>query len=348
MLDMKEGYKLSSAYHLFENNQLVAMKEAYHWQFYWPLLYTKDVLYTFFWCLKFRKKIDVYFAAGNLNPIAGIILRKFGFVKKVVYQSIDYYPQRFSNKFFNWLYFQLDKFCVKNCDETWNVSSMIAEAREKKMGMDRKIYNKQHTVPVGVWFYKTKRIPFEKINRKKIVYRGTFFAHMGVDLPISAMPLILKKIPDVTFEIMGSGEEEENLRKLTKNLGVYKNVIFHGMVTDRKKLEKILSTAAVGIATFNTKILDAKITNADPGKIKEYMVMGMPVITTNAVYYYKKIQKNECGIIIDYNTKEMANAVIKLLEDEELLRKYRNNTLKFIEQFDCNKLFHENVARVLN
>src|SRR3989344_4628357 len=104
-------------------------------------------LKTFFWCIKFGKRWDIYFAAGNLNPVAGIILREIGVVKKVVYQCLDYFPTRFENKILNWLYFHLDKFCVRFSDETWNVSSVMAEARKEKMNMDPKIYNHQYTVP---------------------------------------------------------------------------------------------------------------------------------------------------------------------------------------------------------
>lgn len=346
-LDLKEGYQMSSGLHKFINNKLTQRTNAYHWQGYWPILYIKDIFYTFLWCLRFGK-IDAYFAAGNLNPLAGIILREFGFVKKVVYQSMDYYPIRFQNSFFNWLYFQLDKFCVRFSDETWNVNSRMVEARESKMKMDRKIYNKQYTVPGGIWFYKTKRLPLNKINMRKIVYRGTLPPYMGIDLIIQALPYIIKKIPEVVLEIIGGGEGEESLKKLARDLDVHQNIIFHGWIKDRHALETKLSNAALGIATFNTTILDEKVKNADPGKIKDYMLFGMPVITTNAISYSKQIIDNKCGIVIPYDKKALASAVMKLLINKKLMKEYRENALKFIEKFDCNNLLKPNIERVLN
>lgn len=346
-LDSKEGYQMTSGFNWFKNNKLIESKKAYHWRGYWPFLYIKDVLYTCFWCLRVSRT-DVYFACGNLNPIVGIVLRSIGVVKKVVYQSIDYYPIRFKNPFFNWLYFQMDKFCVRFSDETWNVNSKMVEAREKKMGMERKIYSKQYTVPGCIWFYKTKRLPFNKVDMRKIIYRGTLLAHMGVDLAIKAMPSILKKDPLVRLEIIGGGEEQDKLKILVRDLKISKNVIFHGWIKERQKLEKKLSDAALGIATFNTMILDEKIKNADPGKIKDYMLLGMPVITTNAISYSKNIIENKCGIVISYNPEDFANAVIKLLRDKNLLREYRENALKFIEKFDCVTILKPNVERILN
>lgn len=346
-LDLKEGYQMASGFSWFKNNKLTQSKNAYHWKAYWPLLYIKDIFYTLFWCLRVGR-FDVYFACGNLNPVVGIALRSIGLVKKVVYQSIDYYPIRFKNPFFNWLYFQMDKFCVRFSDETWNVNSKMVEAREKKMGMDRQIYNRQYTVPGGIWFYKTKRLAFNKINRKKIVYRGLLLAHMGVDLAIKAMPYILKKDPLVKFEIIGGGEEEDNLKKLAEKLKIFKSVIFHGWVKDRKQLEDLLVDGVLGIATFNTTILDEKVKNADPGKIKDYMLFGMPIITTNAISYSKEITENKCGVVIPYDEKRLALVVIKLLGNKGTYKRYRENALRFIEKFDCNNILKPNVVRILN
>lgn len=348
LLDTKESFQNSSEYEYLKYRKKLVYNKAFHWIFPWPLLYFKDLIYSFIWSLKFPNKWNLYFGVGNLNPVAGIILRKFGIVRKVVYMSLDYYPIRFKNRFFNWVYFQLDKFCVRLSDETWNVSPTIAKAREKKMNMVRSIYNRQYTVRGGIWFYKTKRLPFAKINRRKIVYRGMLLDHMGVDLVIKAMTLILKKIPDLIFEIVGTGEEEKKLKNLAKNLGVSKNVLFHGFVKGRQEMEKVLSDGAIGIATFTTDIAYEKVRNSDPGKIKDYMLMGMPVVTTNAVYYHKEIAKNRCGLVIDYNPEALASAVIRLLKNKRLLKEYRENATKFIERFDCRNILGPNVKRVIN
>lgn len=346
-LDNKEGYELTSGYYLFKNNELVSSKNSYHFKLYWPLLYIKDVLYTLFWCLRFGEKFDVYFASGNLNPVAGLILRQIGVVKKVVYQSLDYYPVRFKNKFFNWFYFQLDKFCVRFCDETWNVSPMIAKARQKKMSMDIKVFNRQYTVPGCIWFYKVKRLPFPKINKRKIVYRGVLLPHMGIDMVLKAIPLILKKIPNLIFEIVGTGVEEKKLKKITKDLKIFKNVLFHGFVEGRENMERIISDGAIGMATFNTSLLDNNVRNSDPGKIKDYMLMGMPVITTDAFSSSNQISEKRCGIVVEYKEEQIAQAVIKLLKSDQLLREYRSNATNFIEKFDCSYILKPNLERVL-
>lgn len=346
LLENDESYKRSSRYEYYKNSKLVVKKNAYHWIAPRSLLYIKDMLYTFFWCLKNKGAWDVFFGIDNINILVALLLKKMGKIKKVVYHPVDYFPTRFENKILNWLYYQIDKICVQYCDEVWNISEGMIEAREKKMGIKRD--DKQYIFPICVWVNKVKRLPFNKINKRKIIFRGLLVKDMGVDLIIKAMPRILKVISDITLEIYGDGPAREALESEAKKLNVSEHVKFFGWIRERKELENRMSDAALGVATFNTKITDDKFKNADPGKIKDYMLMGMPVITTKAISNFEQIEKLKCGIIINYEASELANAVIKLLLNEDLLKEYRDNALKFISQFDCGKLFDENISRVLN
>ena len=87
--------------------------------------------------------------------------------------------------------------------------------------------------------------------------------------------------------------------------------------------------------------------NADPGKIKDYTSVGLPVITTKAIFTWEDIEKAECGIVINYSQNNFTNAVLKLLTNRSLLLKYRENALEYARQFDWEKIFTENLKRVL-
>jgi len=306
----------------------------------------RDLLSTLIWVFKYGKS-NVFIGVDNLNALAGIILKKIGMVKRVVYYTIDYFPTRFENKILNFIYHSIDKICVKYADETWNVSEVMVDAREQYNNMDRTIYNRQHTVPIGIWYENAPRKEFSQIDNKKLIFTGHLLAHMGVDLVIRSMPEILKKIPDVRFEIIGGGEEEDRLRELVKELKVSKSVKFWGWIRDRSKLEKIMSDGAIGLATFNTEILDDKVKNADPGKIKDYMLLGMPVIATNVISTANAIRKARCGLIINYQALDLVNAVVKLLKNPGLLREYRENALKYVSKFDYNLIFQKSLRRNL-
>lgn len=347
LIFIKEFYNKSSRYEKYKIGKLTAKKIAFHYKLPDILLYGKDFFYSVVWCLLQRVKYDVYIGVDPLNAFAGLVLKKLGKVEKVVYYSIDYFTNRFENKILNKIYHFIDRLCVKYADETWNLSSMMALARERYNLMDRKIFNRQFTVPVGVWVHKVKRKKFSEINRKKIVFIGSFLSLMGIDLILEAMPIIAKQIPDIKLEIVGGGPEDLSLRQLAYKLKMDKNIKFHGWVSGKERLEKILSDAAVGLAPFNTLILDDQVRNADPAKLKDYMLWGMPVIVTDAIANSKQIENSGCGIVIQYRVEELAAAVIKLLKNATLLKQYRKNAISFVEQFDYKRIFGDNLKRLL-
>ena len=345
LLLLQESYKFSSEFEYFKKSKQLKSK-AYHWLLPEPLSYVKDSIYTLLWILRTRQTFDIYFGINNLNALNGLLLKKIGRVKKVVYYTIDLYPQRFGNKIINWIYHKVDRLCVEFCDETWNVSLYLSKYRAKK-GAIGKVYSRQYNVPIGIWFNQVKRVPTNKINRNKIVFKGHLMPFRGVDLAIKAMPLIIKKIPNIRLEIIGGGEQLKELQQLAYNLRVSKHVKFYGFVSNEGKAEKLISDAVVGLAPYNSSLANEQIKNADPAKIKDYLSLGIPVITTDAIISAKEISKAKCGIIIEFTPESLANAVYKLVSSEKLRLKYRKNSLQYINQFDWNYLFTKNISRLL-
>lgn len=307
-----------------------------------------EIILTCKWVFQSKIKFDLYIGVDNLNALIGLILRMLGRVERVVYYTIDYFPTRFSNPILNRVYHAIDKICVRYADETWNISSQMIVARERYNRMDRKIFNRQHTVPIGVWFNKSKRQPFSKSNMYRMMFVGHLLAFHGVDLLIFSIPDILKKFPKVTLEIIGGGEEERNLKALVQKLKLTRKVKFYGWISDRAKVEKILAHGSIGFAPFNTEILDDKVKNADPAKLKDYMLLGMPVIVTDAIAHAKEISKSKSGIVIPYKKEAIVSAVDYLLSDINRLKSYRKNALSYIRKFDYDNIFAPHLERILN
>lgn len=347
LLYIKESYQKSSYFELHENGKLRKRYVALHWKLPEPLLYFKDFFYTLLWTFQTGVKYDVVVALDPLNAAAGIVLRALGRTDKVVHYCIDYFPTRFKNPAMNWIYHQIDKFAVRFSDETWNLGGRMAKAREERGMTGREYKKRQYHVPMGVWFAKIKHSPDAKFDSKRLIFAGGFVPYMGIDLVIRALPQIHEKVPGVTFDIIGRGEEGENWKKLAHELGIERKISFEDWIQDREAFHKRLASAAIGMAPFNYHILDDKVKNADPGKIKDYTSVGLPVITTKAIYTWRDIEKLRCGIIIDYKAESLAKAVIKLLTNRKLLLKYRANAVKYAKQFDWDKIFRENLERIL-
>ncbi|MEN9406984.1 MAG: hypothetical protein RLZZ455_200 [Candidatus Parcubacteria bacterium] len=318
------------------------------WSVFGPEIfyYLRDMIFTLYYFFLRTEKIDTYVGVDNLNAFSGLILKFCGRVKRVIYYSIDYYPVRFKNPLLNQAYFFLDSFCVEHADETWNLASAMKTARMQKQGKKESMPTRQYTVPVCVW---TKRFPFRPLNEiddKKIVFSGLLSAHMGVDLLIRAMPLILKKIPDTKMIIIGGGEDQQILREMINEAQLQGKISMIPWMKERAEFLEYLSGCAVGLAPFNTRILDDKVKNADPGKIKDYMLAGLPVIVTKALSYHSDVEAKRAGIIIEYDERSFADAVISLLSDKRRLQEYRKNARQFVEKYDCEKIYSQQFSRL--
>ena len=66
--------------------------------------YMQHFILTLYILFRVGKKINIYIGIDNLNAFAGILLKAFGLIDKVIFYVIDNTPVRFENKFFNSLY----------------------------------------------------------------------------------------------------------------------------------------------------------------------------------------------------------------------------------------------------
>jgi len=200
----KKGLRVQENYSSLTNNFGISA----YWRDFWNNLR---------FSLKNGKSWDLYIGSDNLNALSGIFLRRLGRVKRCVYYVIDYNPKRFKSRLMNWLYHKIDQFCVRHADETWNLSPRMEEARKKYYNFSDK---KQVVAPIGIWYKRFKRLDFSQINHKSLAYMGHVVKKQGIQYVLSAVPEILKQIPDFTFFVIGAGDFLHDLKKQSEILGI--------------------------------------------------------------------------------------------------------------------------------
>ncbi|MBI1870776.1 MAG: glycosyltransferase [Chlamydiae bacterium] len=299
------------------------------------LLYLKDCLYSFFWVLLSGKKYDLWIGLGNINAWMGWFLKKIGVVRRVIFFSIDYVPVRFTNQWVNRFYHWIDGWVYRSCDFTWNLSERMIEAREK-IGLCREVKHK--VVPHGVHFERIQRLPFEKIHRNEIVFMGTLLEKQGIQYLIRALPLVRDVISEVTLTVIGAGPYEKDLKKLVQSLNLNDQIHFLGYIENHQELENILCQGALAIALYETR--DGNFSYyADPGKLKNYLAAGLPVLMTDVPSIAQEMVRNHCGMIVSLNSPDIAQAVIHLLKSDETLKGYRRNAIQFASQYEWSEVF---------
>lgn len=173
---------------------------------------------------------------------------------------------------------------------------------------------------------------------------------MGVDELLYALAIIVRKYPKTELHIIGGGQEKLSLEKLTKKLSLTKHVSFYGWISNTEKLYTLMSDGALGIAPFNPVLSGEDVKNADPAKLKDYMVYGMPVLVTDAISAITaaNIKNAKCGDVVIYDRLKIADGISSFLRSPLKLAKYRNAAVKYIKQFDYEQIYTSNLVRLLH
>jgi len=342
----KQG-RPGSFFELIKNGKQTKRVQLNNWKINQFIRYFADIVLSLYWILTTSGRWDIIIALDNLNSLAGLLLKKLGKVEKVVYYAIDFTPQRFPNNLLNRLYHYIEKLCVSYADITWNVSPRIAEGRYKLLGMNQIRYNKQITVPIGIWLDRIKRVELENTEPHTAIYAGSLSPHQGVQLVVDAIPKIVVKIPDFKFIVVGMGEYEKKLKKQVKELDVEKYVEFLGYFEKHEDVENILSKCGLGLAMYSAELSKWSY-YADPSKIKSYLACGLPVVTTNLTYIAHDIEQRRCGIVCDYNKDCLSEAIIKIALDSGIRREFRQNAINFAKDFDWGMIFSRGINALNN
>lgn len=306
------------------------------------IAYLKDSFVTLFWSVYVLKgRVDYFIGAGNLNAFCGIILMRIGIVKKTIYYVIDYVPVRFKNKIVNRFYHYLEMLCARYATSTWNLTPRMIKAREQRWGVK---FPHQIVVPHGVHLSRRSAGHLTVFNPFEIAYLGFLTKEQGVQLAIEALPQLAGRFKKVCLIVIGSGYYEGTLKKIAHEYGVTSRVHFLGFSDDQKYIISRLSKSAIGLALYTS---DHPFSfYADQSKIKQYLLAGIPVITTKVPYVAKELVKKGCGYVIPYTKNALVTLLTSLMKDSKKICRARLLARHMAESYNWDNLFDQAFQKV--
>ncbi|MDP3973595.1 MAG: glycosyltransferase [Candidatus Daviesbacteria bacterium] len=328
----------------YENGRLTRDERVPTWKGPEILQYLNHILMTYLLLLKVGLRYDLCIAHENLSFFILYPLRLLGMIKRLVYYSVDYVPQRFSNQLLNKIYHFLDRFACKHSDLNWVMVKEQIKIRRKN-SITKKDSSPFALASVGYNFKLIKIKSVDKIDFYNIIFAGALLENSGPQLGILALPYLLKKFPKIYYTIIGKGIYENELKKLIKKLKVEKFVKFTGYIDSFKKMSQIISKGSIGLAPFvpNPNSLSFY---SDPSKIKLYLACGLPVITTNVTTIAPLIRASRSGEIINFSEKDLAKTIVKMLSSKEKYESYKKAAVKLSEGYDINNILKKAFERI--
>ncbi|MBN1159583.1 MAG: glycosyltransferase family 4 protein [Bacteroidales bacterium] len=282
-------------------------------------------------------KADVYhFHDLQINRI-GERLKHLGHHPRVIYDvHEDYYELAVSNHehaltaglvaAYASRYSRMEKSVSRSYDAVIAAVPHIAEQFRRTLAPEKLhvLYNYTTMQPV-------RFIPYHN-KSYDAVYSGLMNKNRGGLEIIKAAALVRETIPDVRILIAGPVPDAKYLKSLRKHirkLGLEKNVVLKEPVPYRD-MEKLLMQCRIGLAIF----LPVPVFHFGiQVKTFEYMACGLPVVCSNFGNIRVFISENDAGIPVDPLVPvEIAEAVIRLLNDSELYDRCSRNGIQAVQQ----------------
>jgi glycosyltransferase involved in cell wall biosynthesis len=175
-------------------------------------------------------------------------------------------------------------------------------------------------------FYRRKRTRHDK--RKIVLFPGSLQWHQGVDIAIRAFPRVLRRCPNAQFHIYGAGGVINELKVLTKRLGVQREVLFCPPVPVGK-IPQILANADAGVVP---KRNDPFGNEAYSTKIMEFMSQGVPVVLSRTAidsYYFNDTEVRFCE---PGDPDSFADGIIEVLTDDTKRKQLVRHATQYVAE----------------
>lgn len=197
------------------------------------------------------------------------------------------------------------------------------EYKEKIFGKKLKIQVIPNALPE---FDKRQQINVEQQN--KIIYVGRFAWEKDPEILIRAMDFVAKKNPNWVLEMAGTGPLLNPMKALVKELNLDSNVVFLGNVNQVATLYQ------------SAKILVLpSVVEGFPNTLIEAMSFGLPCICFTDIPYEDIITPKVDGCVVSNRSAELlANAMMELIEDENLRVSMGKNAEGAVQRFAKDKI----------
>lgn len=165
---------------------------------------------------------------------------------------------------------------------------------------------------------------------QEIVSVGRLDSNKNQKLIVDAFLKIAGEFPDVKLILYGNGEDKEMLTRYVQKSKYASRIFLPGAISDVKKR---IQKAKIFVLSSNTEGM--------PNSLLEAMALGIPSISTDCPCGGPRMlmEGKENGILVPVGEVEpMAEAMRKLLGDEEVWQKYSRNSYKLSKELHPDKV----------
>lgn len=269
-----------------------------------------------------RSRADIYFAEDFYTlPFVTIL----GRIKKakVYYNSRELYAflgGLRNRPVLQWLVKSIEKIFIRKVDLVLTTGEMDSHFLEK-------FYNINNTLVV-------RNIPLLKHPDAIIDFRSMYslrpetliLLYQGVLLEGRGIPLIfdaIKILPDTALILLGVGEQRNNYERLASELNISNRVFFAGAI-DQKELINYTAGGDIGVSIIEN--ISVSYYHALPNKLFEYIMAGLPVLTSDLPQMKRIVETYRVGEAINLSDSDnIVETLKRWIGNSELIQEFKRN-----------------------
>ncbi len=267
----------------------------------------------FFWILKNKHKYNRFIVHGiwELNTIVANLLLKNNYYV-FTHGQLDPY---FQSEKLNTLKKKIYWFFIEQKNLINSKSLLLTSVNEKRLLNNTFVNTKNIKKTVVEYGIKKPKINIKKLekkfytsfkilrNKKFFLYLGRFHKKKGCEILLKSMKMILSKNKKIYLLMAGpSNDYKTDLIKLSKKLGIEKNIIWSDFLKTDLKWASILRCEAMVLSSHGENFGISII---------ESLAMSRPVLITNKVNTANYIKKTSSGFVSD----DKINGFYKILRN---------------------------------
>lgn len=254
------------------------------------------------------------------QPTARVLfLKKFNRkIRKIpIITSIRNDPKRLYNSFIDKIYLKMFYKCS---------DGFVFQTKDAMDFFDDKIKKKGIIIanPIDEEFL----VEPSKNRKEVIVAVGRLTAQKNHKLLIESFKDVCKLYPNYKLYIYGEGTLKDELNEFIKDLNLENNIILKGVVDNIK--DEIYAAKMFVLSSDYEGM---------PNALMEAMTLGIPCVSTDCSGGGARvfIKNNVNGILVPTNdSKELSNAMIKLINDEKLSNQFSDKAYETMKMFSPN------------
>jgi glycosyltransferase involved in cell wall biosynthesis len=263
-------------------------------------------------------KIPFFFPLYTKSPVLPLVPHLFG--------TTVFREAAFPAATYVWLMEQFIPMVYKKCPYYMTYSKSTAEDLANR-GVNA---DKVHVVYIAM-DHELYRAPEPGTVKEphSIAFVGRLKRYKFIDYGIQAVARMKSEFPDMTYHIVGRGDNQPALEALTKQLGVENNVKFWGFVDEAKKVE-ILQKSQVLL--YNSEKEGWGLTAIEANACQT------PVIASNSPGLREAVSDGKSGFLIEHgNMDQLTGKIREIFVDKALQQKLQQGAVEWAATFNWDK-----------